>query len=85
MEGLQAGDILKEAAQNVITSGMLPGQGTTAGVQAMGSAIVPDMGQLAASNGGGAGPSPSAPQPVGSGSLGGAMNQVPSGTQAPMP
>jgi len=85
MEGLQAGDILKAAAQQVIASGQLPGQGTTAGVQAMGSAIVPDMGQLAASStGGGPAAAQAAPRPVGPapgipqmGSGGGAMNQTP--------
>lgn len=84
MQGLQAGDILKQAAASVIASGMLPGQGTTAGVQAMGSAIVPDMGQLAASStGGGPAAAQAAPKPVvnqqgipQAGSAGGAMNQV---------
>lgn len=77
MKALQSGDILKEAAQSIIANGSLPGQNTAAGMQTMGSAIVPDMGQLAASPNGVAGPSPSAPQPVGSGSMGGAINQTP--------
>lgn len=89
MQALQAGDILKQAAQSVIASGMLPGQGTTAGMAAMGNAIVPDMGQLAASSTGG-GPAaqaaggPAGASPVQQGSLGGAQGQVIQG-QAGMP
>ncbi len=85
MQGLESGDILKEAAQAVIASGQLPGQGTTAGVQAMGSAIVPDMGALAASStGGGPAAAQAGPQPIGAPSMGAGQAQQPQ-PQAPMP
>lgn len=68
MKKLQRGDILKDAAAQAIQSGQLPGQqpllGPPGAPPAMGSPIVPDMGKLAASPGGGSPIGPPGRQPI---------------------